>query len=285
MNPQMDKANQEKALYNKQETLEFLKLKGRERDFLKIGELLTECEDKRYWDALGYTNFKDYVQTEFGNKGMSYSYATRFIKVYKYFNSLEGQSKDFTNMNLSTLIRLVEKERKGEVKPALWSKARTLTWKQLLGALGHKGGESMPLTEDEASMHTKIKEEIEKLGRMLGKYAEAEYDYPSKEYTCDIVWKESKQAPRATHVFEIQHRGGLDRAIMSLSYAFMTLNNPRPVLVVTTEEDGTKAKHRVRIIFPEMEKDFTVLSATEIDRLYSSLSRVQAIIEQLKPFI
>jgi len=281
MVPQMDTAENEKALLNRQETLRLLKLKGRERDFLEIGRLLTECKERSYWGALGYADFKDYVQSALATKGMSYSYATRFMKVYRFSNSSEGHSRDLANICFSKLYILVEQERKGEVTPALWDRARTLTFKQLISKLGYKGGEPAPMSDKEASVHTGIKRRIKELGEILGKYAIEEY--PSELYNYDVVWKDSEQALGATHVFEIQHRGDLHRAINSLLYAYETLSSPRLFLIVTVPEDGDKARQVVHTTHREMEQNLTVLTREQIERLYNNLSRVQDVMKLMKP--
>ena len=104
MVPQMNTVGDEKARSNWQQTLGLLKLKGRERDFLEIGRLLTECKERSYWGALGYASFKDYVQSALASKGMSYSYATRFMKVYQFSNSSEGHSRDLTHICFSNCM-------------------------------------------------------------------------------------------------------------------------------------------------------------------------------------
>ena len=137
------------------------------------------------------------------------------------------------------------------------------------------------MSDKEPSVHTEIKRRIKELGEILGKHAVQEY--PSKLYNCDVVWKDSNQALGATHVFEIQHRGELHRAINSLLYAYKTLSSPCLFLIVTVPEDGDKARQVVHTAHREMEQNLTVLTREQIERLYNNLSRVQDVMKLMKP--
>ena len=267
----------EEAQRNWQDTLKHLEKK--KQDFIKIGELLTDCNGRRYWRALGFTSFRQYVERGLTDRNVDYPLATRFMKVYKFSVSPEAPPVDLRKIPFRNLYSLVEKQKQGTVTPSLWSRASTLTQSQLRYELGYEGGQPAPMSAEDSSKHTKTKRRIKELGEILGKYAKQ--DYLCTAYKPDVVWKASEQAVAATHVFEIQHGGDLDHALTTLWDAYKTLAKPRLFLVITRPEDGDKAKRIVGKLYVEMQESFVVLTATQIDRLYTTLTRVRGDLTKL----
>jgi len=268
----------EEARLNWEKTRQFLNnIEKRKHHFLEIGELLTECRDRGYWKVNNFGSFKQYVEDGLGDRKIDYSLATRFIKVHEFSRSPKAPPVNLAKINWSKLYLLVENHKK--VTPDLWSRAHALTHKQVLGELGLEGGEPGRISDEESSRHTKIKRRIKELGEILGKYAKQEY--PLGLRGADVVWKTSEQALGATHVFEVQHRGQLEHALVTLLDAYETLDSPRLFLIITVPEDGEKALQTVHTRFPQIEERFTVLAATRIDHLYTTLSRVREDLSRL----
>jgi hypothetical protein len=267
----------EEARHNWQDTLKHLEKK--KQDFVRIGELLTDCHRRRYWSALGFASFRQYVQDGLSGHNVDYPLATRYMKVYKFSVSPEAPPVEWRKIPFHHLYLLVEKHKQGKVPPALWSRAATLTHSQLRYELGYEGGQPAPASPEYPSRHTQTKRRIKGLGEILGKYAKQ--DYLCTAYKPDVVWKVSEQAMAATHVFEIQHGGDLDHALTTLWDAYKTLDNPRLFLIITMLEDGDKAKRIVARLYPDMHESFVVMTATQIDQLYTTLTRVRGDLTKL----
>ena len=58
--------------------------------------------------------------------------------------------------------------------------------------------------ENESLSHKQIQEMLVRIGEVLGFYAETEYQY------YDVVWRETTNNLRLSHVFEVQSKGNLD---------------------------------------------------------------------------
>lgn len=290
--PQTTTSGRQKALSIHQEILNLLKRRSRDRDhrtFKRIGELLTEFRDNDYCHYLGHENFKQYVKDDLKGK-VEYSYATRYIKIYKFFQEHTDYPDEWlNNISLGNLYSLVEKAQKGEVKPSLWRRANKLTIQQLRTELGSPTGEPPPISDDDPSLHTKIKLRIKEIGDMLGKYAQTEYpcssnsshdDYPhAQRHPCDVVWKDYAQAPEATHAFEVQHGGDVDHALGTLSQARKNLN-ARPFLIVTSADKDAMVWH-AHERHPHIAKMLTVLTKDEIERLHKTLASVREYLNKL----
>ncbi len=124
---------------------------------------------------------------------------------------------------------------------------------------------------EDSFTHDELKQMLVEVGRLLGKYAEAEF----QRY--DVVWRDSPRSPRLSHVFEVQVRGSVEGALARLKHAYDTQRS-RPVLVVAQERD----QHRVQELlapylagsFHELAGAMVVLSPQEVQRLHRSLTCV-----------
>lgn len=126
--------------------------------------------------------------------------------------------------------------------------------------------------------HNDIKKKLAEIGRMLGKYAQEEY----QRY--DVVWKESELSPRMSHVFEVQVRGKLESALTKLKHAY-DVQRSKPFLIIAEEKDSKKA---VRFLQPYLSGSFheignvtTVLSVQEIERVYLALQAVKGVLDKV----
>jgi len=290
--PQATSSGRQKALSIHQEILNLLKIRSQDRDhriFRRIGELLTEFRDNNYCHYLGHENFKQYVKADLKGK-VEYSYATRYIKIYKFFKEHTDYPDEWLdNIKLGNLYSLVEKAQKGEVKPSLWRRANTLTFQELRTELGFPTGKLPPISDDDSSLHTKIKSIIKEIGDMLGKYTKTEYpcstnishdEYPhAQHHPCDVVWKDYAQAREATHAFEVQHGGDLDHALGTLTQARKNLN-ARPFLIITSSDKDAIFWHAQQR-HPHIAKILTVFTKKEIQRLYKTLAVVREDLNRL----
>jgi hypothetical protein len=129
-----------------------------------------------------------------------------------------------------------------------------------------------------ALSHDEIKKKLVEIGRMLGKYAEEEY----QRY--DAVWKESELSPRISHVFEVQVRGKIEGALAKLKHAY-DVQRSKPFLVISDEFNSRKAN---RLLHPYFSGSFheigsvtTVLSVEDIERIHRSLDSIKSILEKI----
>ena len=112
------------------------------------------------------------------------------------------------------------------------------------------------------------------IGRLLGRHAEAEFDY------YDVVWRDSPSAPRLSHVFEVQIAGSVDSALTRLKHAY-DAQRSRPFLVIADERAARFADRRLTGSFHEIEDVITVIGAGELKRLYDSLKEHSSLLEKI----
>lgn len=126
--------------------------------------------------------------------------------------------------------------------------------------------------------HEELKGMLVDIGRWLGKHAEAEY----QRY--DVVWKEAPNAPRISHVFEVQVRGRVESALAKLKHAYDTQRS-RPFLVVVEARDARRVREMLAPYltgsFHEIGGVTTVLSPEEVHRLWRALRSVQDLLGPL----
>lgn len=129
-----------------------------------------------------------------------------------------------------------------------------------------------------AVSHHEIQTMLVEIGRMLGKYAEKEY----QRY--DVVWKESALSPRLSHVFEVQVKGKIESALAKLKHAYDTQRS-KPFLVISDERDQRRARQFLQPYlsgsFHEIGAVTTVLGVEEIERMYRALGSVEGILQEI----
>ena len=126
--------------------------------------------------------------------------------------------------------------------------------------------------------HHEIQTMLVEIGRMLGKYAEKEY----QRY--DVVWKESELSPRLSHVFEVQVKGKIESALAKLKHAYDTQRS-KPFLVISDERDQRRARQFLQPYlsgsFHEIGAVTTVLGVEEIEQMHRALSSVKGILQEI----
>jgi hypothetical protein len=126
--------------------------------------------------------------------------------------------------------------------------------------------------------HDEIKKKLVQIGRMLGKYAEEEY----QRY--DAVWKDSEISPRISHVFEVQVKGKIEGALTKLKHAY-DVQRSKPFLVISNELNSRKAS---QLLHPYLSGSFheigsvtTVLSVEDVERIHKALSSIKDNLEKI----
>jgi hypothetical protein len=101
-------------------------------------------------------------------------------------------------------------------------------------------------TEEQQKVHAEVQQQLEEIGRILGKYARQEYRQDIYRY--DVVWKDAERLPRATHTFEVQHRGSLVEAIGKLKHAY-DIWHSYLFIIITSERDKRRAEQLLQPYF------------------------------------
>ncbi len=121
--------------------------------------------------------------------------------------------------------------------------------------------------------HKEAQQMLIEIGRMLGRHAEAEFDY------YDVVWRESIASPRLSHVFEVQISGSVDSALTRLKHAYDTQRS-RPFLVIADERDTRFAGKRLSGSFHEIIEAITIIGIGELKQFYEALKTHHSLLEK-----
>jgi hypothetical protein len=100
--------------------------------------------------------------------------------------------------------------------------------------------------------HKEAQQMLIELGQMLGRHAEAEYEY------YDVVWRDTPASPRLSHVFEVQISGSVDSALTRLKHAY-DAQRSHPFLVIADERDARFAGRRLGGSFHEILDVVTII--------------------------
>ncbi len=124
---------------------------------------------------------------------------------------------------------------------------------------------------NETFSHIEIQQITAEIGRALGFYAELEFEY------YDVIWREKENNPRISHVFEVQSKGNIDSAFAKLKRAF-DAQRTKPFLIVASERDTKRAKQSLSREFQELENYLTILSFTEMKKIYDNIIDISEIL-------
>jgi len=130
----------------------------------------------------------------------------------------------------------------------------------------------------QSASHEEAQRKLVEIGRMLGKYSEAEF----QRY--DVVWRDSRSAPRISHVFEVQVKGKIESALAKLKHAYDTQRS-RPFLIIADERNSRRARRFLTPYlsgsFHEIGHETVVLGIGDLDRLYHALKSVEPLLEKI----
>ena len=122
--------------------------------------------------------------------------------------------------------------------------------------------------------HKEAQRMLVEIGILMGKHAEAEFEH------FDVVWRDSSNAPRLSHVFEVQISGSVDSALTRLKHAFETQRS-NIFLVIADERDKSFARKRLTGSFHEIWEVVTVIGVGELQRFYQTLKSEGSLLEKL----
>ncbi len=125
-----------------------------------------------------------------------------------------------------------------------------------------------------AVSHAEAQSMLVEIGHMLGRHAQAEFDY------YDVVWRDSETAPRLSHVFEVQIAGSVDSALTRLKHAY-DAQRSRLFLVVADERAARFAGRRLTGSFHEIWDEVVFIGIGELKRFYDTLKSNSEMIEKL----
>ena len=130
-------------------------------------------------------------------------------------------------------------------------------------------------TRSAGDSHTDVQQMLLDIGRVLGYHAEKEFDY------YDVVWRTNGATARLSHVFEVQHKGNIDAAIVKLKRAFDT-SRSKLFLVVASERDTERARRAISLDqtggFHEINLAATIISFEQLRRLHQALTSVESLL-------
>ncbi|MBI4311924.1 MAG: winged helix-turn-helix domain-containing protein [Chloroflexi bacterium] len=128
--------------------------------------------------------------------------------------------------------------------------------------------------QQQQHIHQEVQDKLIDIGHILRKFAKGEYREAMYRY--DVVWKDSEALPRASHCFEVQHKGNVVEALAKLKHAH-DLWRARLFLVVTDERDKVKASQLLVPYFSgtfhEIGSVTTVMTAEDVYDLHSVIDR------------
>lgn len=173
-------------------------------------------------------------------------------KNHKWRNAVQKAGKSLHDQNL------IRRDR------GFWS--LTDIGKKIIEA--ESNGIILTKSNNETLTHQDAQELICNIGKILGFYAEKEFDY------YDAIWRESEKSPRISHVFEVQSKGNIDSAFAKLKRAF-DAQRSKPFLILTSERDSNRAGKSLNQEFRELENVIRILSFAELRKIHENLSAIR----------
>ncbi len=122
--------------------------------------------------------------------------------------------------------------------------------------------------------HRDIQEILVKIGESLGFHAETEFEF------YDVVWRETPNNQRLSHIFEVQSKGNIDSAFAKLKRAY-NAQRTKPFLVLSSERDFNRARKSLNREFQDIEKVVTILTFVQIKQVHQNLRNIGEIIKEL----
>ncbi len=115
--------------------------------------------------------------------------------------------------------------------------------------------------------HKAIQTMLVSIGEYLGYFAETEFQF------YDVVWRETPNNQRLSHVFEVQSKGNLDSAFAKLKRAH-DAQRSNIFLVLSTERDTNRAASSINREFRELENVINIISFFEIKKIHDNLASI-----------
>ncbi len=124
------------------------------------------------------------------------------------------------------------------------------------------------------SSHIDIQNLLIEIAGFLGFYAAMEFEF------YDVVWRETENSPRISHIFEVQHKGNLDSAFAKLKRAYQS-QRTKPFLIISSEKDLNRARKSLVREFQDLESVVTILTFVQVEKIYQNLKAVSEILPKL----
>ena len=128
-------------------------------------------------------------------------------------------------------------------------------------------------TEEKKLSHLEVQKMTAKIGRMLGFYAELEFEF------YDVIWRENENNTRISHVFEVQSKGNIDSAFAKLKRAF-DAQRSKPFLIIASDSDVRRAVKSTEREFQALEKHITILSFSQIKKIYDNIFEISDVLDK-----
>lgn len=143
-------------------------------------------------------------------------------------------------------------------------------------------GETIEPRAKKTDIHAELTGKIKEMGEFLGKWAKE--GYYSDLYIHDVIWKPYKNAPRASHAFEVHHKGNLQEALLRLKHA-QDIWGCDIFIVITEEVDKERAQRSVSPFLKgalhEIGETLQILSPEEISQIHQSLEKHKELLAML----
>ncbi len=127
---------------------------------------------------------------------------------------------------------------------------------------------------DEPLTHQKIQQLLVEIGVFLGFSAETEFQY------YDVVWRETPNSQRLSHIFEVQSKGNIDSAFAKLKRAYQS-QRTQPFLILTSERDTNRAEKSLAREFQEIESVLTIITFVQVEKIHRNLKALADILPKL----
>lgn len=150
----------------------------------------------------------------------------------------------------------------------------TITEKGISEVKTETSGFSIDKPEVVFLSHLDIQQMLLKIGEHLGFFAAIEFEY------YDVIWRETANNQRLSHIFEVQSKGNIDSAFAKLKRAYEA-QRTKPFLIISTENDFNRAVKSLNREFNELQHIVKILTFAQIQQVYQNLSVVGEIIKQL----
>lgn len=121
------------------------------------------------------------------------------------------------------------------------------------------------------STHLDIQQFLVEIGVYLGYSAQIEYEY------YDVVWRETSNSARLSHIFEVQSKGNIDSAFAKLKRAYQS-QRTQPFLVVSSESNLNRARQSLIREFQDIEAAMTILTFVQIELVHRNLKAISEIL-------
>jgi len=123
----------------------------------------------------------------------------------------------------------------------------------------------------EPTTHLNIQTLLVEIGEYLGYFAEIEFEY------YDVIWRETPNSQRVSHIFEVQSKGNIDSAFAKLKRAYQTQRS-KPFLVITSERDLNRARQSLSREFQDIDSVIAILTFVQVKQIHRNLKGISDIL-------